>query len=182
MTSVTASDTQNPESRKLPTRVSKACERCRRNKSRVSTSSACQLVRSVTDQGFKCDPFRPCSLCVRANVDCSSGRINLPSGASKRKRARDHSCDTDDSQPSRQRPVVNATAATPILFRSEEQHPVHAHGDVGSSRKSGIGVTIDAESRRQSVAPGEADSAVGIAHKVAHSPLRMHSLYSFVTS
>ncbi|RAH76558.1 hypothetical protein BO86DRAFT_451583 [Aspergillus japonicus CBS 114.51] len=35
----------------LPTRVSSACERCRLHKSR-------------------CDPYRPCSLCVRANVEC----------------------------------------------------------------------------------------------------------------
>ncbi|KAL3477568.1 putative C6 transcription factor [Aspergillus californicus] len=35
----------------LPTRVSNACERCRRQKTR-------------------CDNFRPCSLCARAKVDC----------------------------------------------------------------------------------------------------------------
>ncbi|KFY95226.1 hypothetical protein V500_02903 [Pseudogymnoascus sp. VKM F-4518 (FW-2643)] len=38
-------------SRLLPTRVSKACARCRRKKSR-------------------CDAYRPCSLCVRANATC----------------------------------------------------------------------------------------------------------------
>jgi hypothetical protein len=37
MASVTSSDTPTPDGRRLPTRVSKACERCRRNKSRVST-------------------------------------------------------------------------------------------------------------------------------------------------
>jgi hypothetical protein len=37
----------------LATRVSKACDRCKRNKSR-------------------CDPFRPCSLCLRANTECTS--------------------------------------------------------------------------------------------------------------
>ncbi|KAI5235954.1 hypothetical protein E4T43_08909 [Aureobasidium subglaciale] len=37
----------------LPTRVSKACDRCKRNKSR-------------------CDSYRPCSLCLRANAECTS--------------------------------------------------------------------------------------------------------------
>lgn len=115
---------------------------------------------------YKCDPFRPCSLCVRANVECSSSSINLPSGAPKRKRTRDPSC--DDSQPSHQRPSIHATCATPSLFRPEEQHPVHHHGGSGSSRETDIDATMDAESRRQSVADGEADSAVGIAHKVHH--------------
>jgi hypothetical protein len=36
MTSITSSDSAIPDARTLPTRVSKACERCRRNKSRVS--------------------------------------------------------------------------------------------------------------------------------------------------
>lgn len=39
MTSVTLLDTSVPEGRKLPTRVSKACDICRRNKSRVSFAS-----------------------------------------------------------------------------------------------------------------------------------------------
>jgi hypothetical protein len=37
MTSVASLDIPNPDGRRLPTRVSQACERCRRNKSRVST-------------------------------------------------------------------------------------------------------------------------------------------------
>jgi hypothetical protein len=40
MTSVTSSDAFTPDGRRLPTRVSKACERCRRHKSRVSASSS----------------------------------------------------------------------------------------------------------------------------------------------
>ncbi|KAL4767753.1 fungal-specific transcription factor domain-containing protein [Aspergillus nidulans var. acristatus] len=43
----------------LPTRVSSACERCRRHKTR-------------------CDPFRPCSLCVRAQVHCRPLPISRP--------------------------------------------------------------------------------------------------------
>ncbi|KAF2718786.1 hypothetical protein K431DRAFT_230181 [Polychaeton citri CBS 116435] len=37
----------------LPTRVSRACDRCRRNKSR-------------------CDPYRPCSLCTRSGAQCAT--------------------------------------------------------------------------------------------------------------
>jgi hypothetical protein len=37
----------------LATRVSKACDRCKRNKSR-------------------CDTYRPCSLCMRANIECTT--------------------------------------------------------------------------------------------------------------
>ncbi|KAH9227150.1 hypothetical protein K456DRAFT_1801993, partial [Colletotrichum gloeosporioides 23] len=49
----------------LPTRVSNACNRCRRNKSR-------------------CDAFRPCSLCVRANVDCDQASLDEhPKGRSQ---------------------------------------------------------------------------------------------------
>lgn len=45
---------QDPrQSTPLPTRVSKACDRCKRNKSR-------------------CDSYRPCSLCLRANAECTS--------------------------------------------------------------------------------------------------------------
>ncbi|PYI09461.1 hypothetical protein BO78DRAFT_38930 [Aspergillus sclerotiicarbonarius CBS 121057] len=43
----------------LPTRVSSACERCRLHKSR-------------------CDPYWPCSLCVRANVDCRQRPVAQP--------------------------------------------------------------------------------------------------------
>ncbi|KAL2132345.1 hypothetical protein VTI74DRAFT_3916 [Chaetomium olivicolor] len=147
MTSVTSSDTSTPDGRRLPTRVSKACERCRRNKSR-------------------CDPFRPCSLCVRANVECSSSSYQLPtrSGAPKRKRTWEHSC--DDSQRSHQRPSSDATCTTPPLFRPDEQHPLHSHDGSQASRDIEVEITMDTESRRQSVAVGEADSAVGIAHKI----------------
>jgi hypothetical protein len=43
---------------------------------------------------------------------------------------------------------------------------VHSHDGSRASREADIDVAMDAESRRQSVAAGEADSAVGIAHKV----------------
>lgn len=49
---------------------------------------------------------------------------------------------------------------------------MHSHDDSRSSREADIDGTIDPESRRQSVPPGEADSAVGIAHRVNYIGLR----------
>jgi hypothetical protein len=54
----------------LPTRVNRACDRCRRNKSR-------------------CDSYRPCSLCLRASAVCETtgsnpGSNNASSGNSTR--------------------------------------------------------------------------------------------------
>ncbi|KAK9350413.1 fungal-specific transcription factor domain-containing protein, partial [Lipomyces doorenjongii] len=47
----TDASTSAMHSRILPTRVNKACQRCRRNK-------------------IRCDSYRPCSLCIRANTTC----------------------------------------------------------------------------------------------------------------
>ncbi|OIW26198.1 hypothetical protein CONLIGDRAFT_581632 [Coniochaeta ligniaria NRRL 30616] len=134
MTSVTSSGIHSPEGRRLPTRVSKACERCRRNKSR-------------------CDPYRPCSLCVRANVECSISSINLPT--SRR-----------------------------LLRLLVSSHPVHSTEGSGSSRESNIHLDMDAESlsRRQSIADGEADSAVGIAHKIITYGLPYQGILERTTS
>ncbi|KAF1850458.1 uncharacterized protein K460DRAFT_269742 [Cucurbitaria berberidis CBS 394.84] len=115
-----ASDKSGP--RQLPTRVSNACERCRRNKSR-------------------CDPFRPCSLCVRANIECSFASGEAPSRVLKRKRTQG-----------------------PLRETSREQDLIPNHGD---SRRAIEPDVIDIEeSRRPSIAEGELDSAMGIAQKM----------------
>ncbi|KAF2183298.1 hypothetical protein K469DRAFT_751583 [Zopfia rhizophila CBS 207.26] len=125
----------------LPTRVSNACERCRRNKSR-------------------CDPFRPCSLCVRANVECSSGSVNNSSRPRKRQRVRDPP--VDRFQPSH--PTLPGGASSRHSFSPEEQVAITNNSSfpLGTSRE----VATDADSRRQSVDYGEADSAMGIARKI----------------
>lgn len=131
------------------------------------------LIHQTTN---KCDPYRPCSLCLRANVECSSSNsVNLPTGngAPKRKRTRGPSC--DDSEPSHQRPSTNSTSA---LFHPEEQHPIHPRDGSQAYRETDIDITTDAGSRRQSVAAGEADSAVGIAHKVNYFRSR-HAFRAF---
>lgn len=117
----------------LPTRVSSACERCRRNKSR-------------------CDPFRPCSLCVRANVECSSSTsVTATTHPRKRRRVQDH---TSDHSPH--------DHATPFRPREKEAIPDTRNTYVDTNTE----VNIDAESRRHSVQDGEADSAMGIAQKI----------------
>ncbi|KAH6959794.1 hypothetical protein BKA56DRAFT_601251 [Ilyonectria sp. MPI-CAGE-AT-0026] len=52
-------DSVPPTTRRMPTRVPNACRRCRRNKSR-------------------CDSYRPCSLCSRANVPCEPAPVDEP--------------------------------------------------------------------------------------------------------
>lgn len=61
-----------------PKRVSKACQRCRRQKLKVSTSnleespSLSILASLLSSDKCQCDIQRPCTLCVRAGVDCLS--------------------------------------------------------------------------------------------------------------
>ena len=82
------SSSSSPPSRRrisravLPTRVSSACERCRLHKSRVGTAAidpcnALSLTYCV-DSLHQCDPYWPCSLCVRANVDCRQRPVAQP--------------------------------------------------------------------------------------------------------
>ncbi|KAH7398141.1 fungal-specific transcription factor domain-containing protein [Pyrenochaeta sp. MPI-SDFR-AT-0127] len=120
MTSSTTSDTS--AGRQLPTRVSNACDRCRRNKSR-------------------CDPFRPCSLCVRANTECSFSNNNLPSRVLKRKRMRGLSRECSPEQP---------------------LQPSHNEAHSGTE----AGAISREESRHPSVVEGEVDSVMGIAQRI----------------
>ncbi|RMZ69062.1 C6 transcription factor [Pyrenophora seminiperda CCB06] len=115
--------------RQLPTRVSKACERCHRLKSRVSPALPV-----------------PCSLCVRANVECIIGNDHVSARALKRKRTQGPS--REASQEQRQTP--NLPTQT-----HDDPHQV-AHTEVSSRH----------ESRRPSIAEGEADSAMGIAQRI----------------
>ncbi|KAI4620075.1 hypothetical protein J4E89_004360 [Alternaria sp. Ai002NY15] len=108
--------------RPLPTRVSKACERCRRNKSR-------------------CDTSRPCALCIRANVECIVSNVEV-SRAPKRRRTQGPSSEASHEQP--QAPV--------------EHHDTHQATDPENNSRD--------ESRRASIAEGEANSAMDIAHQI----------------
>ncbi|KAK9235565.1 fungal-specific transcription factor domain-containing protein [Lipomyces kononenkoae] len=76
--------------RMLPTRVNKACQRCRRHK-------------------IRCDTYRPCSLCVRANSPCMSA--------------------PDIPHPSKKLRLNNTS--------TDSEAPSQADGDTGSSGKRG---------------------------------------------
>ncbi|RDI81939.1 hypothetical protein Vi05172_g8126 [Venturia inaequalis] len=73
----------------LPARVSDACQRCRRNKSR-------------------CDTYRPCSLCKRANVECVPRQ---PDARHVRKKARIHGPESTP-RPTQQSPRSSAIDGT----------------------------------------------------------------------
>jgi hypothetical protein len=136
--------------RQLPTRVSNACDRCRRNKSR-------------------CDPFRPCSLCTRANVECLTGNNEDQPRPAKRKRTRGSMRDEPSySEP----PRVDGLCSQPAPAPAPRQDNI---GDDRSNFgvRSAIETHQDAESRRPSVGDGPVDSAVGIAQKVG---LRIQTL------
>ncbi|RAK71378.1 Zn(II)2Cys6 transcription factor [Aspergillus fijiensis CBS 313.89] len=121
----------------LPTRVSSACERCRLHKSR-------------------CDPYRPCSLCVRANVECRQRPAiqrragNLPSLPGAR------------GKPSHRQRQICSPPSGELL-----QGPTTRGNDPVSSPR-----TMSADNRHQynpissSIEPGEAESAMGIARKI----------------
>jgi hypothetical protein len=143
MASVTSS---NPsEGRQLPTRVSNACDRCRRNKSR-------------------CDPYRPCSLCTRANVPCLAGSHEQRPRSFKRKRTRPQSCDAfvPPEAPS-------ATEVSPQIPTRQELDEI-SNDRVNTVIQSQPQAFEDAQSRRQSITESQVDSAMGIAQKVGSPP------------
>jgi hypothetical protein len=127
--------------RQLPTRVSNACDRCRRNKSR-------------------CDPYRPCSLCTRANVECVAGNYEQQTRSTKRKRTQGPSC--EETAPPEALSVKGTTSQAPPSQRLEETSN-DRHDTAGQPQTE---VIQDAESRRQSVTEAQVDSAMGIAQKV----------------
>ncbi|KAL4925642.1 Zn(II)2Cys6 transcription factor [Aspergillus undulatus] len=119
----------------LPTRVSSACERCRRHKTR-------------------CDPFRPCSLCVRAQVSCRP----LPISRGRKESIRNSKTARRNSQRQTASPTVPDTIGlenfaepvNPAPIPDTEDH--RGHNNVHSSHPP--------------VEYGEAESAMGIAQKI----------------
>ncbi|KAH6639228.1 putative C6 transcription factor [Boeremia exigua] len=123
--------------RQLPTRVSAACDRCRKNKSR-------------------CDPFRPCSLCVRANIDCSSTHVETPvTRATKRRRTRISSRETSRDRTETSRVLSEVAQEDASVQR------LHITDPGAVSEEPGLG-----ESTRPNSVDREADSAMGIAQRI----------------
>ncbi|KAL2857030.1 fungal-specific transcription factor domain-containing protein [Aspergillus pseudodeflectus] len=116
----------------LPTRVSSACERCRRHK-------------------IRCDPFRPCSLCVRAQVSCKPHNLNRTNRRSSKSISRSRRRQTSSAGVSDNHELENVEV-------SELQPPqaqTHDHNN-----------PADAGSPRRPMDYGEAESTMGIAQKL----------------
>ncbi|PKX90165.1 Zn(II)2Cys6 transcription factor [Aspergillus novofumigatus IBT 16806] len=121
----------------LPTRVSSACERCRRHKTR-------------------CDPFRPCSLCARAKVDCQplpASRTRRDSTRKAKRTLRSHE---------RQR-----TASTAAADQPSESFDGASNGapSVGATNHDSR-ITTDGRVTHPAVDYGEAESTMGIVQKI----------------
>jgi hypothetical protein len=154
MTSAIVSESSG--GRQLPTRVSNACDRCRRNKSR-------------------CDPFRPCSLCTRANVDCLAGSNDVQSRPAKRKRTRGPSC--DESLPPMPQSVEDSYTLPTLV--PERDNTSDNRNDATLQSLSEF--PRDEGSRRHSVSDGQVDSAMSIAQKVSLSMLGMVQEFRLIT-
>jgi hypothetical protein len=136
--------------RHLPTRVSNACDRCRRNKSR-------------------CDPFRPCSLCTRANVECLAGNNEDQPRPAKRRRTREPLRD-EHLNPEPPAPTTSGPHSQP------PPAPAPGHDRSEPILLSAGEIDQNAESRRPSVGDGPVESAVGIAHKVSCRSQRLRRI------
>ncbi|KAJ4989316.1 C6 transcription factor [Stagonosporopsis vannaccii] len=123
--------------RQLPTRVSAACDRCRKNKSR-------------------CDPFRPCSLCIRARIQCSSTNVENPIRATKRRRTQ-----TPSREPSRDRAEASRGQCDTVQANDASAQQLHTADSYPESEIPGPD-----ETTRPSSVEREADSAMGIAQRI----------------
>ncbi|KAB8204096.1 fungal-specific transcription factor domain-containing protein [Aspergillus parasiticus] len=124
----------------LPTRVSSACERCRLHKSR-------------------CDPFRPCTLCVRANVDCQA----LPAQQKDAARNRVASRRTLRNSRRQSKPHRIPPAEQPPDGEDSPRHEV----EVPDANAPGADfLPADEHSARSAIDCGEAESAMGLARKI----------------
>ncbi|EYE94653.1 uncharacterized protein EURHEDRAFT_378109 [Aspergillus ruber CBS 135680] len=124
----------------LPTRVSSACERCRHHKSR-------------------CDPFRPCSLCIRANVDCR------PISAPTQKQ------NSRNRKPRRRRPNPSRTTPTDETWNIDNAPQNDTESRAATAPAPAPAVDSDTAastdmSPQSSLDCGEAESAIGIARKI----------------
>ncbi|KAH7148146.1 putative C6 transcription factor [Fusarium sp. MPI-SDFR-AT-0072] len=129
--------------RQLPTRVSNACRRCRRNKSR-------------------CDSFRPCSLCVRANVECEPAPLDEASKG--RARSNSHRRRAKLRQRPQSRSSSNALppSAPPIQQPSFDCENTSAE----SFEEENVPESAERPDSRVPLDYGESESAMGFARKI----------------
>ena len=103
----------------------------------------------------QCDPFRPCSLCVRANTNCSNSNADTPTRAPKRRRIRPSSRETsrDDTEAPRDQPEASLEGAS---VQQEHIADPPSRSEAPSYE----------ESSHPAFAHDEADSAMGIAQRI----------------
>ncbi|KAF5684973.1 C6 transcription factor [Fusarium denticulatum] len=135
------------ENRQLPTRVSKACRRCRRNKSR-------------------CDSFRPCSLCQRANVECEPE--TLDQGSKGKTKSNGHRRLARLRQRTQQANRSSSRDALPVSAPPAQQQPLLSHGNTSAEEVDGRDISEPAEpvSPCEPLDYGESESAMGFARKI----------------
>ncbi|KAF7556022.1 hypothetical protein G7Z17_g1695 [Cylindrodendrum hubeiense] len=130
--------------RRLPTRVSNACRRCRRNKSR-------------------CDSYRPCSLCSRANVECEPAPIE----EAPRSRVR---CHNQRRVQNLRRNLESTDSNGDVPPAPASSFPQGRHVDESVGEEPASTKVPEPTDRRGSWVPvdyGESESAMGIARKRA---------------
>ncbi|THW40431.1 hypothetical protein D6D21_06829 [Aureobasidium pullulans] len=134
---------QDPrQSTPLPTRVSKACDRCKRNKSR-------------------CDSYRPCSLCLRANAECTS--TSTKTGLSRQ--------DSTNTEASVSRPTAvkrrrnnDSQSGDERRFRSTSR--LHSFEDISDRPNPENFDNHRGDTRNDAGDDGEAESTMSMARKI----------------
>jgi hypothetical protein len=126
----------------LATRVSKACDRCKRNKSR-------------------CDPFRPCSLCVRSNTECTA--TNTRTGASRQVGS---TTETSASRPTTAKRRRKADSPGGDERRSHSAHRLQSFETTHDALETQNFVNDVGDTRSGTGDDGEAESTMSMARKI----------------
>lgn len=126
----------------LATRVSSACDRCKRNKSR-------------------CDIYRPCSLCLRASTECRS--VNTRPATWRRPGS---TTETLESRPQngKRRRKANLPGGDGRRLRSV--HRLQSFETINDTPETVNFVTDPGDTRSDSGDDGEAESTISMARKV----------------
>lgn len=120
----------------LPTRVSKACDRCKRNKSR-------------------CDAYRPCSLCIRADAQCTTTSARARNSTAQTSTSEDLSS-LNPSTHKRRRTTGPVEAQDSRSYNDVSSHQISGNDDVHEHENSHDHAEDD----------GEAESTMSMARKI----------------
>jgi hypothetical protein len=116
----------------LATRVSKACDRCKRNKSR-------------------CDTYRPCSLCIRANTECTTRQAGA------------------NTEPPASRPAITKRRREDVSPSGNERNPHTVHrlqSFETTNEQTGNFDSHPPDTHSDTGDDGEAESTMSMARKI----------------